>query len=299
MEAVLLVPTVDSDGDGLSDPEESEWGLDPQVSDTDGDGIGDVFEISCGFEPGSPDDPDSDGDGILDSMERHGTGTAPNQANTWYAAKKIADLSVGYPYLSFNNRGDLSGYYYGAKVYYMAGGEVDPASGSSITQINNEGDLVVAGRRFHIDGEVVEWPGHYFCRINDHRVAVGCDTNWMMSLYDIPAGVVTAMNIPGYPISINNLNQVLFNHAAGAGAYLYDAGTVTDLSAFGLLQPCLKQDGRVYGVSENNEVLLWWNGELTVVDSFDVPDGHEIASLRQFLCECGGVCHDDPGRSRG
>lgn len=79
---------VDSDGDGLSDAEEAELGLDASSSDTDGDGLQDGAEIDAGTDPLSADtdadylsdgdeidagtDPlvdDTDGDGYLDGDE--------------------------------------------------------------------------------------------------------------------------------------------------------------------------------------------------------------------------------------
>ncbi len=60
------VSDVDSDGDGLSDAEEEELGLDPDSSDSDGDGLEDGDEIDQGLDPLSI---DSDGDGYRDSDE--------------------------------------------------------------------------------------------------------------------------------------------------------------------------------------------------------------------------------------
>jgi hypothetical protein len=41
----------DSDGDGLTDFEESELGTDPTVADTDSDGTDDGAEVDCGANP--------------------------------------------------------------------------------------------------------------------------------------------------------------------------------------------------------------------------------------------------------
>jgi hypothetical protein len=65
-------PTVDTDGDLLTDAQEAELGTDPATPDTDGDGLTDFGEV--GFEPGSSTgtDPlvfDSDGDGVGDGDE--------------------------------------------------------------------------------------------------------------------------------------------------------------------------------------------------------------------------------------
>lgn len=46
--------TPDSDGDGISDAEEAEYGTDPNNADTDGDGIDDAQEIAYGLDPLNP-----------------------------------------------------------------------------------------------------------------------------------------------------------------------------------------------------------------------------------------------------
>jgi hypothetical protein len=73
----------DSDGDGLSDDEESDYGTDPVIRDTDGDGFSDFFEIKVS-SPGHELNPldssdsncditsvgvDSDHDGLTDCEE--------------------------------------------------------------------------------------------------------------------------------------------------------------------------------------------------------------------------------------
>ena len=57
---------LDSDGDGLTDAEEEELGLDPDSADSDMDGASDFDEINQGLDPLNA---DSDGDGYLDGDE--------------------------------------------------------------------------------------------------------------------------------------------------------------------------------------------------------------------------------------
>ncbi len=73
---VVEVPVVvDSDGDGLSDNEESKIGTDPRLPDTDKDGLGDKEEAQVyGTDPL---DPDTDNDSYLDGQEVVG-GFNPN-----------------------------------------------------------------------------------------------------------------------------------------------------------------------------------------------------------------------------
>ncbi|MBN1420127.1 MAG: IPT/TIG domain-containing protein, partial [Planctomycetes bacterium] len=64
----------DFDGDGLSNREEHELGIDVRAADTDGDGIPDGDEIAAGCDPANP---DSDGDGLEDGEELVIFGTDP------------------------------------------------------------------------------------------------------------------------------------------------------------------------------------------------------------------------------
>jgi len=84
---------VDTDGDGLIDVIEEEFGSDVGAVDTDGDGFNDRLEYSLrrsGFDPLDPDDADcalaldrldSDGDGLLNCEERF-IGTSPDLFDT-------------------------------------------------------------------------------------------------------------------------------------------------------------------------------------------------------------------------
>jgi hypothetical protein len=90
-------PQPDSDGDGLTDEEETEIGTDPANPDTDGDGVGDKIEYALWY-PGSEFNPlvagtftecinihkpfpDSDGDGLNDCEEAI-VGTSPYLQDT-------------------------------------------------------------------------------------------------------------------------------------------------------------------------------------------------------------------------
>ena len=57
---------LDSDGDGLTDDDETTRGTNPMSNDSDGDGVFDGYEVSVGLNPLSP---DSDGDGVSDYDE--------------------------------------------------------------------------------------------------------------------------------------------------------------------------------------------------------------------------------------
>ena len=77
----------DSDGDGLSDEQESSYyGTNPNNPDTDSDGILDGAEVNNGTNPLDPNSPgtqpvDSDGDGLTDAQELQ-IGTNPNSPDT-------------------------------------------------------------------------------------------------------------------------------------------------------------------------------------------------------------------------
>lgn len=83
----------DSDGDGLDDAEEEQFGTDVLEADTDGDGFSDFLEVrlsASGFDPLDPTDADcklaldrvdTDGDGLLDCEERF-VGTSKSRVDT-------------------------------------------------------------------------------------------------------------------------------------------------------------------------------------------------------------------------
>jgi serine/threonine protein kinase len=56
----------DSDGDGLTNREELQWGTDPYNKDTDGDTLADGQEVAMGISPTSK---DTDGDGLQDNVD--------------------------------------------------------------------------------------------------------------------------------------------------------------------------------------------------------------------------------------
>lgn len=68
----------DTDGDGLTDSEEEDFGSDPEVADSDGDGVSDADEFDLDLDPNSS---DSDGDGYLDGWEI-AEGTDPADADS-------------------------------------------------------------------------------------------------------------------------------------------------------------------------------------------------------------------------
>lgn len=71
----VVTPPTDSDGDGLTDSEEVQYGTDKNVVDTDNDGLSDREEIQV-YET-NPLNPDTDSDGYSDGTEVRG-GYNPN-----------------------------------------------------------------------------------------------------------------------------------------------------------------------------------------------------------------------------
>ncbi len=76
--AIEWASSGDSDGDGLTNKEESLWGTDPHDPDTNDDGILDGAEVAAGL---SPTNRDMDGDGVDNLVERN-QGTDPFDADT-------------------------------------------------------------------------------------------------------------------------------------------------------------------------------------------------------------------------
>lgn len=78
-ESTPAVP-VDTDGDGLTDEQEIELGLDPFSADADDDGLTDGEEIN--EYNTDPKNPDTDGDGLSDGDEVNTYGTDPNNVDS-------------------------------------------------------------------------------------------------------------------------------------------------------------------------------------------------------------------------
>ena len=98
---VSAPPAVDSDGDGLTDDEETLLGTDPNNPDSDGDDINDADEVVNGTNPNNA---DSDGDGVLD-----GDDVAPNDANSDSDGDGLSDsdeLAIGTNPLNSDSDGD-------------------------------------------------------------------------------------------------------------------------------------------------------------------------------------------------
>ncbi|NBS55175.1 hypothetical protein EBT23_06445, partial [bacterium] len=74
-----LTPTLDTDGDGLTDYQESQLGTNPNLTDTDGDGLNDGAEVNTYTT--NPLLADTDGDGLSDSREV-ALGTNPKSVDT-------------------------------------------------------------------------------------------------------------------------------------------------------------------------------------------------------------------------
>ena len=75
-----MMSAIDSDGDGLTDIRENEWGTDPLNKDSDGDGVSDGDEVNVYAT--NPLDPDSDYDGRSDWEEVALDVTDPNNPDS-------------------------------------------------------------------------------------------------------------------------------------------------------------------------------------------------------------------------
>lgn len=83
LSGVCTLQILDSDDDGLSNYNEELQGTDPDNPDTDGDGLLDGFEVRFGLNPLSASDGSSDPDGDgLDNGAEQAAGTDPRRADT-------------------------------------------------------------------------------------------------------------------------------------------------------------------------------------------------------------------------
>ena len=72
--------TDDTDGDGMTDAEERQYGIDPRNADTDGDALSDYEELNAYYS--EPTVEDTDGDGLSDGLEVGFFRTSPLLADT-------------------------------------------------------------------------------------------------------------------------------------------------------------------------------------------------------------------------
>lgn len=77
---IISTASPDTDGDGLTDAEETTLGTNPNNPDTDGDGLNDGAEVNT--HNTDPLDSDSDNDGVSDGAEVNTHGTNPNNPDS-------------------------------------------------------------------------------------------------------------------------------------------------------------------------------------------------------------------------
>lgn len=146
------VADVDSDGDGLSNPEETRLGTNPNSADSDGDGLNDGAEVGRGTNPLFKDtdcdglsdgdevnqgtDPlrfDSDGDGLSDGLER-GRNSSPDGARC--NGRFVADADPNTTTNPNDNDTDNDGVSDGAEDGNQNGrvdnGELNPNAGGDV-----------------------------------------------------------------------------------------------------------------------------------------------------------------------
>ena len=118
---------VDTDGDGLTDTEETALGTDPLNRDYDGDDILDGEEVLIyGTDPLNN---DSDGDGLLDGDEVYQFGTNPLNVDTDGDLVSDADELYVYGTDPVNGDTDGDGVSDGEELFTYATNPLDPASG--------------------------------------------------------------------------------------------------------------------------------------------------------------------------
>ncbi len=111
-------PRADSDGDGLADDVEADFGASPDEADTDGDGAGDLVEVLVGRDPTLEDSPDAcaeieagdlDLDGLSDCDEAL-LGTDRSLVDTdGDGLPDRQEVALGTDYLNPDAVGDLDG----------------------------------------------------------------------------------------------------------------------------------------------------------------------------------------------
>ena len=105
-EPTVVVP-VDTDGDGITDEQETLNGTDPLRADSDGDGLNDGDEVNT--HETDPTNTDSDGDGLNDGDEVNTYGTDPTNADSDGDGLSDFDEVMTYNTNPINGNGDADG----------------------------------------------------------------------------------------------------------------------------------------------------------------------------------------------
>ncbi|WP_025321338.1 carboxypeptidase regulatory-like domain-containing protein [Deferrisoma camini] len=177
----------DTDGDGLTDDQESWIGSDPNAADTDGDGLSDYDEVmTYGTSPSSV---DSDWDGYSDN-EEVAAGADPND---WESTPENTGLRFGFTYLQYRNHEDPSDTYSPDMFRAWADLRLDgsPVSESDIAEVEvlDSADNPVTMNPWQFWGD----SGHSYYssgggwRLSDPWINTGV----YFSLPDLPRGTYT------------------------------------------------------------------------------------------------------------
>jgi hypothetical protein len=112
----------DTDGDNMSDARELDINTSPRDSDTDGDNLTDGTELRIGTDPLSP---DTNGNGIEDSQETYTTKTSNASLNTSVRITGVGDVASGVSIKRDSTR-------------ILNEGEIETALVSSLVDINSK-----------------------------------------------------------------------------------------------------------------------------------------------------------------
>ncbi|MEM2619263.1 MAG: beta/gamma crystallin-related protein [Candidatus Hadarchaeales archaeon] len=208
----------DTDGDGLKDEEEIQWGTDPRKPDTDDDGLSDKQEITLGSDPK---DPDTDKDGHIDGTDAYPLFDAGLELSFVYFSGKPRDpfwSPWGDPYF----------------VIEVNGNKQTTSIWSEVASMENFYSVI-----FNLpDNE----------RIFNISIGAWDSDSWWSSPdpYDIDSDGLDSWNDKISSLHIEG-SVILYEHVDFAGSSITLTGDVPDLRAFGWndMASSLKVNGRV------------------------------------------------------
>ena len=258
---VTVVPFVDSDGDGLGNPEETyDYGTNPDNEDTDGDTMEDGWEVDHGYNPLVADSyfqDDDDEDGKTNGEELL-LGTSPDDVDTWYGVTEVGIFDGALTITDLNTRQGFIG-----DSFILENGTFNSLSFGP-ESINSRGQ-VVGSHYLWEDGYVTDlgdFNAHDINEAGEIVGAVGIDFGGGMIENQFARyvdGSVEILPVPGQAMAVNDAGEIAgIKHALSGpcdAVVLSGDGYAEETVFASALRTTMDSSGIAYAIDEYDNVL--------------------------------------------